>query len=222
MQFYDGLITISETTKKDTKRYYNGKVYNCGENISEEYKNITNKTNDKYLSEFNLEPNRYFISSSTIEPRKNIKYLLKIIKPVLKKTGMKFVLVGKVRTIKDKELQATLNDMKDLVVFTKYVSIECLASLYKYSYAFILMSIYEGFGRTPFEAVACGCKKIILSDIPIFRETFEGNATFLPLDNYDSCVNKLMESNFQEVYPDISIPFNVLESRLNNVFLENI
>lgn len=222
LSFYEGLITISETTKADIYKYYHGRVFNCGENIAEEYKFIGNKTDEKYLSEFDISPNKYFISSSTIEPRKNIKYLLKIIKPVLIKTGMKLVLVGKVRTIKDKQLRCLLDEMKDMIVFTKYVSLECLASLYKYSYAFILMSIYEGFGRTPFEAVACGCKKIILSDIPIFRETFNGNATFLPLNDPEYCKSILLEKNYIEVDTNIDVPFNVLESRINDIFLEKI
>lgn len=61
---------------------------------------------------------------------------------------MKLVLVGRKGWGKDKELLCLINDMSDIIVFTEYVTHECLVSLYHYAHAFALLSIYEGFGRT--------------------------------------------------------------------------
>lgn len=217
----DAIVTISETVKREAASITTLPVYNCGENISIDYMNCKSKASTKYLKKWNLIPNRFLISVSTIEPRKNFKYLLKIIKPLLIERDMKLVLVGRKGWGKDVELQQVIKEMEDLLVFTDYVDHECLISLYHYAYAFALLSIYEGFGRTPFEAVACGCQRIILSDIPIFRETFKNHALFLPLDAESTCISSLMNGSIPSVGQGFKIPFNVLENRLSS-FLRDI
>ena len=108
--------------------------------------------------------------------------------------------------------------MKDYLIFTNYVSDEELISLYHYAYAFALLSLDEGFGRTPFEAVACGCKHIILSDIEIFHETFDNNATFLPLNNEEEARKILLVDKNNEINNDFKIPFQVIEERIKKLF----
>ena len=108
--------------------------------------------------------------------------------------------------------------MKDYLIFTEYVTEETLITLYHYAYAFALLSLDEGFGRTPFEAVACGCKRIILSDIEIFHETFDGNATFLPLGNEEAAREIMFKNNYKEVNNSFQIPFHVMEDRIKLLF----
>lgn len=108
--------------------------------------------------------------------------------------------------------------MKDYLIFTNYVSDEELISLYHYAYAFALLSLDEGFGRTPFEAVACGCKHIILSDIEIFHETFDNNATFLPLNNEEEARKNLLADKNNKINNDFKIPFQVMEERIKKLF----
>lgn len=181
MKWVDGIITISETEKYQFAKYTNKPIYNLGENIAIGFKEASQKANLKLIEKWNLSPDAYYISVSTIEPRKNFKYLLKVLAPILKDRNMKLVLVGREGWGHDEELKLLIEQMKDYLIFTNYVSDEELISLYHYAYSFALLSLDEGFGRTPFEAVACGCKHVILSNIEIFHETFEGNATFLPL-----------------------------------------
>lgn len=216
----DSIITISETIKKDASRITKLPIYNCGENIAIEYLDAFNKANISFLEKWNLNINKYIISVSTIEPRKNFKYLLKVIKPCLESNGMKLVLVGRKGWGKDKELQKIIDDMGNLLIFTEYVSLECLISLYHYAYAFALLSIDEGFGRTPFEALACGCNRIILSDIPIFKETFEDKAYFLPLNDIEGCQKLLLKNKIPIIENNINIPFNVIEKKLPDVLLK--
>lgn len=118
----------------------------------------------------------------------------------------------------DEELKALIGQMKDYLIFTNYVSDEELISLYHYAYAFALLSLDEGFGRTPFEAVACGCKHIILSDIEIFHETFDNNATFLPLNNEEEARKNLLADKNNEINNDFKIPFQVMEERIKKLF----
>ena len=217
----DAIITISETERKQISAITDIPVYDCGENISIDYKNCEKKADISFLTNWNLSSNDYYISVSTIEPRKNFKYLLKIMSPVLESTGKKLVLVGRRGWGDDKELEHLINGMGNSLVFTEYISANCLVSLYRYAYAFILMSLDEGFGRTPFEAVACGCRRVILSKIPIFRETFRNDSLFLPLNKEDECKKILLKENIPLVSEEFDIPFDVMEKRIGRV-LDNI
>lgn len=222
LKYADGIITISETAKSQLLEYTKLPVLNLGENIASEYLHANEKADVAILEKWNLKPESYYISVSTIEPRKNFEYLLQVITPLLKKQHRKLVLVGRRGWGKNENLQKLINIASENLVFTDYVSMEELFSLYKYSYAFSLLSKDEGFGRTPFEAVACGCKRVILSDIEIFRETFDGNALFLPLDSVEKSTFILNNDQLPCVKADFDLPFNVIEKKLKNEFLSVI
>lgn len=217
LKWIDGIITISESEKRQFAEYTNTPIYNLGENIAISFKGASEKVNIKLIDKWNLQPNSYFISVSTIEPRKNFKYLLKVIAPILKERNMKLVLVGREGWGHDEELKTLIGKMKDYLIFTNYVSEEELISLYHYAYAFALLSLDEGFGRTPFEAVACGCERIILSDIEIFHETFGGNATFLPLDDMSLATRSLVTNEMVGVSDRFELPFDVIEKKIKTL-----
>lgn len=213
----DAILTISHTIQKELEEITGREILYCGENIASEFKNANSKINIEYLNKWGLQSNQYLISVSTIEPRKNIKYLLKVIYKYLYENNMKLVLIGKVRETNDIELRDLIQRMKDVIIFTGYIENEYLYTLYKYSSAFILLSTHEGFGRTPFEAVACGCQKVILSDIAVFRENFDGNASFLPLNNIAFCEDFFSKNEFVTISDTFKIPFNTLENNLNTI-----
>ena len=210
----DGIITISETVKRQLQKFTLKPVYNLGENIAIEYKEANRKADVRLLDKWNLSENGFYISVSTIEPRKNFEYLLRIILPILKEQKRKLVLVGRKGWGENDKLMQMIEKAGDLLIFTDYVSMQELFSLYRYAYAFALLSKDEGFGRTPFEAVACGCKRIILSDIDIFHETFEGNAFFVPLGDEEKARLMMSQENLPTVKEDMEVPFDVLEERM--------
>lgn len=218
MKWVDGIITISETEKLQFAEYTNKPIFNLGENIAIGFKDADKKANADLLSPWGLKKDSYYISVSTIEPRKNFKYLLEVIAPVLKERNMKLVLVGRKGWGNDEELKVLMEELKDYLVFTDYVAEDTLISLYNYAYAFALLSLDEGFGRTPFEAVACGCKRIILSDINIFHETFDGNATFLPLNDVNEARRNMLKAESSVVGQNFSIPFDDMEKRIKLLF----
>ncbi len=215
-----GIITISDTIKQKLVNYTNRPVWNCGNNISDEYKYVL-EPDVRLLEKWSLKPEQYLISVSTIEPRKNLKYLLQIIKDAHHFDDKKIVLVGRKGWGNDKQLKSLIEQYGNRLIFTEYVTLDELKSLYHYSHSFALLSLDEGFGRPPFEAVACGCKRIILSDIPIFRETFDGNATFLPLNAPDEASVILNSQNFQVVKESFELPFDVLENRISS-FIDSL
>ena len=218
----DGIITISETVKRQLQQYTNVPVYNLGENIASEYQQAKQTADQTLLKKWNLSSEGYYVSVSTIEPRKNFDYLLRIMIPILRAQNRKLVLVGRKGWGNNENLHKLINTAGESLIFTDYVSLEELFSLYKYAYAFALLSKDEGFGRTPFEAVACGCKRVVLSDIEIFHETFDGNALFLPLDNVEKSKQILNNEHLPYVRADFDLPFNVVENRLKDEFLSVI
>ena len=204
----DYLVTISETSKKQLSDYSKLRILNWGENISVDFKKENLRISDKHLNQFNLLPNQYYISVSTIEPRKNLKYLLDIIQDELIQNQKKLVLVGRKGWGNDIELQKKIEKLQEYIVFTDYVTLEELQSLYHYAYAFTLMSLDEGFGRTPLEAIACGCKRIIVSDIDVFHETMGNYVNYLPLNNTNFCKHQFLQKQWKITDKDFPIPFN--------------
>ena len=213
----DCIISISETVRKQLEDYTELPVINLGENISGDFYNASEKASSICLKKWNLKPCEYIISVSTLEPRKNIKYLLDVFHDFITKKNLKLVLVGRKGWSKDDELQELLKQYAENIVFTSYVETTELFSLYRFANAFVLLSLDEGFGRTPLEAIACGCRKILVSDIDIFHETLGSSANYLPLYDANKCRMLLKKfASFRNVEDTLKIPFSVIEDSLKN------
>lgn len=213
----DYIITISESVKKELNKVTSKPILNWGNEISKDYC-LGNYTFDtSILRRLNISENKYFISVSTIEPRKNMRYLFELWDEFIKYyPDFKLVLTGRKGWGNDKELNQAFKKIQNNVIFTGYVEQDDLINLYHFSKAFILLSLYEGFGRTPIEALACGTN-IIVSDIPIFRENLsENNATFLSLTNKEQSIFTLLNSVKTCVSrrKDVSDYFNVIERNI--------
>ena len=57
-----------------------------------------------------------------------------------------------------------------------------------------------------------------MSDIEIFHETFDNNATFLPLNNVEEARKILLVDKNNEINNDFKIPFQVMEERIKELF----
>jgi glycosyltransferase involved in cell wall biosynthesis len=116
----------------------------------------------------------YFLSVSTLEPRKNLEALIEAFLQLraageLPDAGL--VLVGQ-QGWKDRRLLDALARAKSLgvrIVQTGYVPDDWLPALYAGATAFVMPSLYEGFGMPVLEAKCCGAR-VVTSDIPEIRE----------------------------------------------------
>ena len=125
----------------------------------------------------------FILSVSTIEPRKNLKTLIRAFARIKDKIDHDLVLTGAYGW-KSKDLYDLISELKlnDRVKFPGYVNLEDLPAIYNLADLFIYPSLYEGFGLPPLEAMACGCPVITTNVASIPEVVGEAACTLDPLD----------------------------------------
>ena len=114
------------------------------------------------LEKFSIPINQpYLLSISTLEPRKNIDAIIRSFANLVLQQNIQdlnLVLVGTKGWDFDKIFEAihVTPQIRNRIIFTGYVPDEDLAFLYSGALAFIYMSLCEGFGLPPLEAMQCG------------------------------------------------------------------
>lgn len=102
----------------------------------------------------------YFLSLCTLEPRKNVDQAIRCFARLIKQeklSHLRLVMVGSKGWDYDSIFTAVAEaGIADYTVFTGFVADEDLAPLYSGALAFIYLSLYEGFGLPPLEAMKCG------------------------------------------------------------------
>ena len=111
-------------------------------------------------------PQNYFLSLSTLEPRKNIDHVIRSFSQMIsekKIDDLSLVLVGNKGWDFDKIFAEYENaqDLKDKIIITGRIPDEDLASIYSNANSFYYMSFYEGFGLPPLEAMQCGTATVV-------------------------------------------------------------
>lgn len=170
------IVTISQASKKDIMKNYHRKKDDITVAYpgykSELMKPIKDPEKvEKILKKYNIDfP--YVIFIGTIQPRKNLLRLIEAFKNI---DNVKLVVVGK---IKGEGRQAWMFDeilnkpkelkIEDKIVFVGFVSDEDMVGLLNGATAFILPSLYEGFGIPVVDALGCGVPVIVsnVSSLP--------------------------------------------------------
>lgn len=105
---------------------------------------------------------QFLLFVGSLEPRKNLSFLLNLMPDLYISKGIQLVVVGgkgwKNSSIKQIVLQS--NYPKEAVIFCGYLSNAELAELYNIADCFISSSLNEGFGMPQLEALKCGCPVI--------------------------------------------------------------
>lgn len=131
---------------------------------------IINNTLKKY--QINNAP--YLLSLCTLEPRKNLSFLIRCFTKIIldnPSIDLNLVLVG-VSGWKNNDIFKTAQEnpiLKNRIIFTGYIPDEDLSAIYSGATAFIYPSLYEGFGLPPLEAMQCGTP-VITSNTSSFPE----------------------------------------------------
>lgn len=161
------VITVSEFSKQEIVKYLS---------VEEEKIIVLHNATEFHLCK-NIIPERkygkYILGVFSLDPRKNFQLLIEAFLQ-LGLADHKLLLVGKKFDVFNFYGLDLPTD--DQIIFTGYVTDEELLSLYAGCSLFVYPSLYEGFGIPPLEALAMK-KKVLVSDIPVFREVF-GDAVF--------------------------------------------
>lgn len=171
------IITISQSSKKEIVKNYDvskDKVTVANPGFDEKQFHPTSDLEkiDLVLQKYNIDL-PYVLYAGTIQPRKN---LIRLIESFQKIAGMKLVLVGKYSGGKGRQAWMTEEilaapkkfGIEDKVIFTNFVPASDLPLLMAGAVAYILPSLWEGFGIPPVEAMACGTPVIVsnVSSLP--------------------------------------------------------
>jgi alpha-1,3-rhamnosyl/mannosyltransferase len=127
------------------------------------------------LARFGLD-RPYLLSVGTIEPRKNLPFLVEVFEQLQDFDGY-LVLAGGLGWKYEPILERLRNSKRRADIrHLAYVGDAELPSLYAGASAFLMTSFYEGFGFPPLEAMACGTP-VVSSDGGSLREVLAGAAT---------------------------------------------
>lgn len=183
----DYILSISEQTRVDVNQHFQYPEIQTGVAYpgfdKQEIANLLAATPSEMVRQIN-EP--FLLSVSTIEPRKNYRFLLEVYKIYRqqKKEPLKWVIVGRRGWESDEffaELEQISRQSGDIILFESADDVD-LHHLYQKSHLFLFASHYEGFGIPLLEALAHN-KPCIVSDIPTFHEIGKDKIYYLPTNN---------------------------------------
>ncbi|MDB5137172.1 MAG: glycosyltransferase family 1 protein [Mucilaginibacter sp.] len=154
-QKVDHIITISEFSRQRILKLFkvpDSKVtliYNGSDKIVSSSAHV--------MEPFKVPFNRYVLSLGSLEPRKNIPMLLNAWRNIIHQVPEDIGLIvvggkGNSKIFKD----AGINELPDRVYFTGHVKDDYIAQLYTNALFFVYLSVYEGFGLPPLEAMSVG------------------------------------------------------------------
>ena len=196
------IFTVSEFSRKRIQFHFpsSKEIIVAGNGIS------------KAIQEFQSENARtkqdYFIYVGNIKRHKGLHTLVDAFaKAKTRGLTSKLIIVGNNQNFKSSDENLTsIIEKTDGIEFTGWVSDERLISLIAAAKALVQPSLYEGFGIPPLEALYLGTN-VILSDIPVFEEIYEGQpVTFFKVGDNEDLAEKLLnfsESNLPDGLRDI-------------------
>lgn len=183
------IITISEFSKREICRIYGFPedkvvVTTLGYD-KERFKKSVNSDHEeikKALHSLKIS-GEYLLFLGTLQPKKNLVRLIEAMSQ-LKDRNLKLVVVGMVNEgrggwmNKDIFASVTKLGLKDRVIFTGYIPDEQVPLLMAGAKAYVLPSLYEGFGIPAVEAMALG-KPIIVSQVASLPEVCGTGAIYI-------------------------------------------
>lgn len=188
------IIAISNFTKKDVCDYYHlpeKRVFVTYEAVDNE-KNLAEKSfeGDEKFAKTKLQD--FFLYVGNAYPHKNLERMVLAFDQWKKqfKHSFQLVLVGK-NDYFYKRLRNFIkkNEIKDIVIFNT-LSDKCLYDLYLKAKIFLFLSLFEGFGLPPLEAMREGVP-VLSSNHPVMQEILGESALYCDGENLNDIVEKM-------------------------------
>ena len=159
----DRLIAMSESTAYDLYDVYGinpKKIFIVYSGVNEDFFAEKSGSELAYVKMKYGLPDKFILSLSTIEPRKNVYGTIKAFELFKESSGredMKLVIAGKPGWLYEKIFTAIKSSkFRDDIIYVGFVDDADKPGLYRLAEIFVYPSIYEGFGFPPLEAMASG------------------------------------------------------------------
>lgn len=135
----------------------------------------------------------YILMVGTLEPRKNHAYILDAFDKRLFDEGLDLVFAGRLGWNIEEFMERVVNHpMYDRQLFMiENASDQEIEALYTNAFFVAFASLNEGFGLPIIEAFDHGTP-VLVSDIPVLRETGEEYADYFSLDDVDDFIDKVL------------------------------
>lgn len=206
------IIAVSEATKQDIIKNYKinpNKISVTYEGYDEaRFKPQPKAKIDKIKSKYKIQ-GEYIIFVGTLQPRKNIEQLIEAFKTL---DTLSLVIVGKKGWLFDSIFQKVKDlSLLDKVIFTDYVADEDLPALISGAKAYVLPSLWEGFGIPVIEAQACSVP-VVVSNASSLSEIVGDSAILV-----DPRDTKSIASGIEEVLSSNILRKKLIEAGFKNV-----
>jgi glycosyltransferase involved in cell wall biosynthesis len=194
----DTVIVPSQFTRDEILRYFDGvqsaKIAVIPNACSSEF--MVEASQEEVLkvrAQYRL-PERYLIVVGTLQPRKNLPFLIRAFAELRKHDAdIKLVLVGNRSAHHfDQNIDHVIAelDLGQQVIFPGFVAQDDLPALIKGATGYVFPSLYEGFGIPLLEAMSQGVP-VAASDIPCLREVAGDAAVYFHPGQVDICAKVL-------------------------------
>ena len=138
----------------------------------------------------------YLIFVGTLQPRKNIVKLIEAFEKITH--PLQLVIVGKRGWLYDSIFQKVKDlDLKKRVIFTDYVPDDDLPPLICGAKAYVLPSLWEGFGIPVVEAQACGVP-VVVSNVSSLPEVIGDSGILVDPEKVDSIADGIKKALSEE------------------------
>lgn len=175
---------------------------NCGD-IAEKGEQIRNRYLD-VRHKYHL-PEQYFLCLATLEPRKNLPFLVEAYVELLEEgsVNIPLVLAGRKGWKMDEFLNRIEKEYRRRIIVTGFIEDEDLPYVYHMADCFIFPSVYEGFGMPPLEAMTVGTMTIS-SDAASLPEVLGNAASYFHLGDKEGLKEKIRQG-IGQVCDDVTV-----------------
>lgn len=199
----DTMLTISKDARERLKERFSV----APERVTVAYSAVDARFNNEQLSavdqqkiinKYGLKKDGYLLCLATLEPRKNLKLLVRAYAELYRQGEITtpLVLAGR----KGWKIDDLLNEAGDAtkhITVTGFIDDDDLPAIYQMAKLFVFPSLYEGFGLPPLEALACGTP-VLVSDIPVFQEIYGENASYFRNNDLEDLKRRLLDPTTYE------------------------
>ncbi|QQE66079.1 hypothetical protein GFS31_27750 [Leptolyngbya sp. BL0902] len=209
---HDWVICISEATKQDFCTYTGmneNRVFVVPLAASGMFKPVPHSDESLSLSSHPLSNKPYLLSLATLEPRKNLDFLITGFLRFLREQpnlDINLVLVG-ASGWKNKRIFEAISqfpDLQDHIIFTGFLPDQDLISIYNGALGFVYPSLHEGFGLPPLEAMQCGVPVITSNTSSLPEVVGDAGIMIDPKDEDALCQAMLALINNQTLRTELS------------------